>query len=124
MIIAVMAILATLNGTPKLIYSYPYQNMDSCKSAKNSLEAAGKYEINSMCMETEVEQKWISSNYQGWVLGMVRINDNIGKAIGSAREIPMSSKAECKTGLLQSMYRASNQGMSDVAFFCFNSTQK
>lgn len=124
MIVAVLAIMATLNSTSAMIYSYPYQNMEACKSARNAVEVTGKYELNSMCLETEIDQKWIPANYQGWVLGMVRINDKTGKTVGSPREIPMSNKAECKAGLLRSMYTASNQGMSDIAFFCFDSTQQ
>lgn len=123
MIVAVLAVLATLNGTPELIYSYPYRNMEACKSAKSNIETAGQFELNSMCMETEINQKWVQADYQGWVLGMVRLNEGTGKAIGSPQEIPLSSKEECKAGLLRGMYTAHNNGINNIAFFCFNSIQ-
>jgi len=123
MIVTVLAVLATLNGTPEMIYSYPYRNIDACKSAKIKMETAGPYELNSMCLKTEIDQKWVQANYQGWVLGMVRINEKTAKKMGSPVEIPMSNKAECKEGILQSMYKAHNKRMDDIAFFCFDSTQ-
>lgn len=94
------------------------------RNTKNAIETAGKYELNSTYLETEIDQKWKPANYQGWALGMVRVNDKTGKVTGSPREIPMSNKTECKAALLKSMYVDNNHGMSDIAFFCFDSMQK
>jgi len=122
MIISALAVMAMLNGTPKLIYTFPYKTEEACKTAQDRLETAGQYEVGSMCVETEVNQ-WTDPKHQGWVLGMVLIDDKTGKTIGSPSEVPMSDLADCKAGLLQALKSAYDHNKLNTAFFCFNSTQ-
>lgn len=120
--ISFLAIMAMLNGTPELIYNFPYKTEEACKTAQNSLETAGQYEVGSMCIESEVS-KWIEPKHQGWVLGMVLIDEKTGKPIGSPSEVPMRSLADCKAGLLHGLKSAYDHNKLNTAFFCFNSTQ-
>lgn len=123
MIISVLGILTTLSGTPQPIYTFPYKTEAACKSAQESLVIAGKFELGSICHQIEMEQ-WIDAKHQGWVLGMVLVNEQTGKHIGSPSETPMSSQAECETGLVQGQKSAREHKKQNIAFFCFNSTQR
>ncbi|HBS5758179.1 MULTISPECIES: hypothetical protein [Enterobacteriaceae] len=122
MIISTLAVMAMLNGTPQLVYTFPYKTEEACKTAQDRLETAGQYEIGSMCVETEVS-KWIEPKHQGWILGMVLIDEKTGKPIGSPSEVTMSNLTDCKAGLLQGLKSAHDHNKLNTAFFCFNSTQ-
>lgn len=54
---------------------------------------------------------------------MVRLNEDTGKVTGSPQKIPLSSKDECKAGLLRGMYTAHNNGLNNITFFYFYLTQ-